>query len=88
MMVLTMDPIGLSAAVLSLPRDLWVQIPGFGVDKINQAHFMGEIYDYPGGGPALAVETVEATLGVNIDYYATVNFDAFVEGHPAGLSEG
>lgn len=80
MMVLTMDPIGLSAAVLSLPRDLWVQIPGFGVDKINQAHFMGEIYDYPGGGPALAVETVEATLGVNIDFYATVNFDAFVEG--------
>jgi anionic cell wall polymer biosynthesis LytR-Cps2A-Psr (LCP) family protein len=38
MMVLTMDPIGLSASMLSLPRDLWVQIPGFGVDKINQAH--------------------------------------------------
>lgn len=80
MMVLTMDPIGLSAGMLSLPRDLWVQVPGFGVDKINQAHFLGEIYDYPGGGPALAVETVEATLGVNIDYYATVNFDAFVDG--------
>lgn len=79
MMVLTMDPVGLSAAALSLPRDLWVEIPGFGVSKINQAYFNGEAYDYPGGGAALAVETVEATLGVPIDYYATVNFEAFVE---------
>lgn len=79
MMVLTIDPVGLSAAVLSLPRDLWVNIPSFGVDKINQANFLGELYDYPGGGPALAVETVEATLGVKIDYYTTVNFDAFVQ---------
>lgn len=79
MMVLTMDPVGLSAAALSLPRDLWVEIPGLGVDKINQAHFLGEIYDYPEGGPGLAVDTVEATIGINIDYYATVDFNAFVQ---------
>ncbi len=79
MMVLTMDPVGLNAAILSLPRDLWVEIPGFQVDKINQAHFLGEVYEYPGGGPALAVETVESALGIKIDYFATVNFDAFVE---------
>jgi LCP family protein required for cell wall assembly len=79
MMVLTIDPVGLSAAALSLPRDLWVEIPGFGVDRINQAHFKGEAFDYPGGGPALAVETVEATLGVPVDYYAAVNFEAFVD---------
>jgi LCP family protein required for cell wall assembly len=66
--------------MLSLPRDLWVEIPGFGVDKINQAHFFGEVFEYPGGGPALAIETVEAALGIKIDYFATVNFDAFVEG--------
>jgi LCP family protein required for cell wall assembly len=79
MMVLTIDPVGLTAAVLSLPRDLWVTIPGIGVDRINQANFYGEAYDYPGGGPALAVETVEATLGIKINYYAAVNFDAFVQ---------
>lgn len=79
MMVLTIDPVGLSAAALSLPRDLWVEIPEFGVDRINQAYFQGEAYDYPGGGPALAMETVEATLGVPIDYYAAVNFEAFVD---------
>lgn len=79
MMVVTIDPLGLSAAVLSLPRDLWVEIPGFGTDRINQANYYGEVYEYPGGGPALAAETVESLLGVPIDYYGTVNFDAFVE---------
>lgn len=39
MMVLTIDPVGLSAAMLSLPRDLWVEIPNFGVDRINQANY-------------------------------------------------
>jgi LCP family protein required for cell wall assembly len=79
MMVLTIDPVGLSAAVLSLPRDLWVEIPDFGVDRINQANYLGEIYEYPGGGQALAVQTVETLLGVPINYYVAVNFDAFVE---------
>lgn len=79
MMLFTMDPVGKTAAILSLPRDLWIEVPGFGVDKINRAHFLGEIYEYPGGGPALAVETVEAALGIQIDYYATVNFEAFVQ---------
>jgi LCP family protein required for cell wall assembly len=79
MMVVTIDPLGLSAGMLSLPRDLWVEIPGVGVDRINQAHYFGETYEYPGGGPALAMETVESLLGVPVDYYVTVNFDAFVE---------
>jgi LCP family protein required for cell wall assembly len=79
LMLVTVNPIDLTAAVLSLPRDLWVEIPGLGLDRINQAHYLGEVYEYPGGGPALAVETVEATLGIPINYYVAVNFDAFVE---------
>ena len=79
MILATVDPVSGTAGLLSLPRDLWVEIPGFGVDRINQAHYLGEGFEYPGGGPALAVETVEATLGVQIDHYATVNFAAFVE---------
>jgi LCP family protein required for cell wall assembly len=79
MMVVTLDPVGLSAATLSLPRDLWVEIPGFGVDRINQAHYIGEIYEYPGGGPGLAMDTVEATLGVEVNYFVAVNFDGFTE---------
>ena len=79
MMLVTVDPVDLSAAVLSLPRDLWVEIPGFGLDRINQANYLGEAFEYPGGGAALAVETVEATLGIPINYYVAINFDAFVE---------
>ncbi|MEM9773577.1 MAG: LCP family protein [Chloroflexota bacterium] len=79
LMLLTVDPISKTAAILSLPRDLWVEIPGFGVDRINQAHYFGQIFEYPGGGPALAVDTVESVLGTDIHYYGTVNFDAFIE---------
>ena len=79
MMILTIDPVGLSASVLSLPRDLWVEVPTYGVDRINQAHYLGELNEHPGGGPGLAMETVEALLGIEIDYFVTVNFDGFVQ---------
>ncbi len=77
MMVLTLDPLTLDAGVLSIPRDLWVPIPGFDNGRINTANFLGDAYDYPGGGPALAVKTVEQMLGVPIHFYARVNFTAF-----------
>lgn len=78
MLVLTIDPASKTAAMLSIPRDLWVQIPAMDTDgKINTAHFLGDAYNYPGGGPALAVETVQESLGIPIDYYVRVNFNAF-----------
>ncbi|MGH2535770.1 MAG: LCP family protein [Candidatus Promineifilaceae bacterium] len=79
LMVLSIDPVGKTAVILSIPRDLWVEIPNHGENKINQAYFMGDVYNYPGGGPALAVATVEAFLDEPLAYYATVNFEAFVE---------
>ncbi len=78
-MIVTVDPLTESAALLSLPRDLWVEIPGFGVDRINQAHYYGQAYEYPGGGQALAMETVEALLGIPVDYYVTVDFQGFID---------
>ncbi len=80
MLLLTIDPVVKTAAVLSIPRDLWVSIP-MGENRvhgrINSAHYLGELYDWPGGGPALAADTVEYNLGVSIDYYARVDFLAF-----------
>jgi LCP family protein required for cell wall assembly len=64
--------------MLSIPRDLWVTIPGFEPNRINTAYRNGEIYQYPGGGPALAMKTVEELLGLKIDYFAQVDFGAFV----------
>ncbi|HUF40274.1 MAG TPA: LCP family protein [Anaerolineales bacterium] len=78
MILLTVDPVSRTAGMLSIPRDLYVNIPGFDPDRINTAYRFGEIYDLPGGGPGLAVETVEQLVGVSIDYYAQVDFDVFV----------
>ncbi len=78
MMVATLDPVTLQAGVLSIPRDLWVKIPEFKEARINTAHFYGDAYDYPGGGPALAMKTVEVNLGIPTQYYVRVNFDGFI----------
>jgi len=64
--------------MLSIPRDLWVNIPGFDYGRINTAYMLGEGAKLPGGGPALAAKTVESLLGVPVDYYAQVDFGAFV----------
>jgi LCP family protein required for cell wall assembly len=77
MVVVTVDPESKAAGVLSIPRDLWVDIPGFAPGRINTAHFLGDAYNYPGGGPALAKKTVQRNLGVPIHYYVRVNFSGF-----------
>ena len=79
MMLATIDPVTKTAGLLSIPRDMWVTIPGFDHGKINTAYYLGEVYNLPGGGPALAVETVEQFIGVDIDYYAQIDFAAFVK---------
>ncbi len=78
MILLTLDPQTKTAGILSIPRDLWVAIPGFKHGKINTAYYLGDAYKMPGGGPALAVKTVESFLGVPINYYAQIDFGAFV----------
>lgn len=78
MMVLTLDPVTMSGGMLSLPRDLWVSIPGYEeYSRINQAHYDGDAWGYPGGGPALARDTVSWNLGVPIHFYVRINFVAF-----------
>ncbi len=79
MLVLTIDPVTMSGGMLSIPRDLWVPIPGYEEGRINTAHYLGDLYDYPGGGAALAAKTVQYNLGVPIHYYARINFTAFEE---------
>lgn len=79
MILLTFDPLSNTAGMLSIPRDLWVPIPGFEYNKINTAYYLGETYNLPGGGAGLAVKTVEQFLGVPIQYYARVDFQAFVD---------
>ncbi|HVN54590.1 MAG TPA: LCP family protein [Anaerolineaceae bacterium] len=79
MWLFTIDPLSKTAGMLSIPRDLWVNIPGAGYGKINTAFAIGSASKLPGGGPGLAVQTVEELLGVPIQYYAQIDFDAFVK---------
>lgn len=70
-MVARVDPETGQVWLLSIPRDTRVEIPGHGAQKLNAATRYG--------GPALAIETVEELLGIEINYYMTVNFTGFVE---------
>ena len=79
MILFTVDPISKTAGMISIPRDLWVNIPGFGYSRVNTAYSSGEGSKLPGGGPGLAMKTVEQLLGVPIQYYAQVDFNAFEE---------
>src|SRR5262252_1286014 len=77
MILASIDPVAKSAAMVSLPRDMWVSIPGCGpragciggMQRINVAHAVG--------GPDLAVQTVSRDFSVPIQYYARVDFRGF-----------
>ena len=77
MIVTSVDPVSKSAGMLSIPRDLWVEIPGYGQERINTAYVFGDLNKVPGGGPTLAKKTVQLNLGEPIHYYIRVNFAAF-----------
>ncbi len=79
MMLVSLDLQKKTAGMISLPRDLWVPIPGYDITtKINTAYIVGERRNYPGGGPQLAKDTVSSFIGRPVDYYVRVNFSGFV----------
>jgi polyisoprenyl-teichoic acid--peptidoglycan teichoic acid transferase len=67
--VVRLDPDKGATAVMSLPRDLKVDIPGHGRDRINAAYALG--------GPNLTVQTVRDLLGIPINHVINVNFGGF-----------
>lgn len=66
-----------TAGMLSIPRDLWVKIPGYGNERINTADFYGDYYKYPGGGQQLIKDTIERNLGIRVHYYVKVDMKVF-----------
>lgn len=67
--IILMQVVDDTVQILSIPRDLKVEIPGHGTNKINAA--------YAFGGPDLLVETVSASTGIGIDHYMEVDFGGF-----------
>jgi LCP family protein required for cell wall assembly len=87
--IVHVDFISPRVSVFSLPRDLWVEIPGleedFGIThgKLNQAYFYGTpgmgYYEGPGGGAGLLAQTLELNFGLHVDNFVVVNLENFVK---------
>lgn len=89
LLVASIDPVGKSVTLISVPRDLWVRVPDFWSMKINAAYSSAKALALENGSDEKAAEqagfstleaTVEQTLGIAIHYHALVNFQAFKEG--------
>jgi LCP family protein required for cell wall assembly len=83
-MLLSIDTKNNKAFMLSIPRDLWVDVPDGGHAKINSAYVVGEQNDFrdsglPNGGMGELEKVIEDNLGVDINYYALVNYNALRE---------
>jgi polyisoprenyl-teichoic acid--peptidoglycan teichoic acid transferase len=74
--LLQVNPLKPDVKMLSIPRDLWVPIPGVGENRINTAHFFAEAAE-PGSGPQAVIETVALNFGIRPTYYARIQFDGF-----------
>lgn len=88
-LIMSIDPVNHKTALLSIPRDLWVQVPNHGSMKINAAYETGK-YDYlkkqdssntntdaVNAGFATADKVIEDVTGIPIHYHMLVNFQAF-----------
>ncbi len=79
LMLVSINPAADSIGVLSIPRDLWVEIPGQeDRDRINRAYFLGEVRA-TGGGPRLLQQTISWNLGMRVHNYALVDFKVLVD---------
>lgn len=78
MILLGSQPEGQGAALLSIPRDLWVDIPGVGEQRINTALFFGYDPADASAGPRLAARTVQQALGRPVDRTLLLDFATFV----------
>jgi LCP family protein required for cell wall assembly len=74
--LLAINPLTGKANAVSIPRDLWVPIPGYNENRINTAHFFGE-GEAPGNGPTLAVTTFEQNFNTDIDHYLRIQLEKF-----------
>jgi polyisoprenyl-teichoic acid--peptidoglycan teichoic acid transferase len=81
-MIISIDTVHSKAFLLSVPRDLWVGIGNNGHGKINEAYVDGQNNHfsdngYPTGGMGQLQQVIESNLGLTINYYALVNYNAF-----------
>lgn len=74
--LLQVNPLKPDVKMLSIPRDLWLPIPGVGENRINTAHFFAEAAQ-AGSGPQAVIDTIADNFGIRPEYYARIQFDGF-----------
>lgn len=77
MILTSVDPLGPEIGMFSVPRDLWVNIPGYGENRINTAYFFAEA-DAPGTGIESTINTLEANFGVRMKYTVLIKFAGII----------
>jgi LCP family protein required for cell wall assembly len=68
--VVTIDPTAKTVGMLSIPRDFFLNVPGYGMHKLDEAYSLG--------GVALSCLTIEQDFGIPLNYYAWVGLDGFI----------
>lgn len=81
-MIVSVNTRNNTAFLLSVPRDLWVNIPGYSYQKINAAYEDGQSEHfsqsgYPNGGMGLLEEVINQDFGISINYYGLIDYTAF-----------
>ncbi|MFN8375763.1 MAG: LCP family protein [Anaerolineae bacterium] len=78
MMLVSLDPATGTVGLLSIPRDLFVVVPGYSqLQRVNTPMVLGELQQ-PGYGPTLAMQTVQYNFGIRVHDFVVVDFDAFI----------
>lgn len=85
MFVASVDTHANRLQMLAIPRDMWAEIPYgdtpgvWAENKINAAYAYGQVYKYPGLGPAAAVAAVEHNFNIDIHHFVVIDWVGFVE---------
>jgi len=77
-MLAGLQPSRVRVSLLSIPRDLFIGVPGYGEQRINAVNVLGEM-DAPGSGPDLLAQSIAASFGVQPDRYLRLNFQGFID---------
>jgi len=77
-MVVGIHPATINVSLLSIPRDLFIDVPGYGLQRINTVNVLAEIEE-PGTGPDLLEASIEQNFDFNVSRYVRLDFQAFVE---------
>lgn len=77
-MVIGVKPSQLRLSLLSIPRDIFIEVPGYGSQRVNTINVLGE-QERPDGGPSLVMSSISQDFGIRLERYIRLDFNGFVK---------